>query len=103
MRLERMGDDEIELLLNEAPVQVAPAPEETLAFVQDLMAQAGVSPRTAPRPRAGSLLKRVAQFEPMSPDSYPLRSEPALMPADVVAASCAALALDLLREIDSAE
>src|SRR5512134_50252 len=45
-RLEHMGEDEIELLLNEAQAQPSPpAPAETLAYVQDLMAQAGVRPR----------------------------------------------------------
>jgi Ca-activated chloride channel family protein len=94
-RLEHMGEDEIELLLNEAPA-TPPAPEETLAFVQDLMTQAGVGPRAAGSRAASqeaatprrSLLKRiepVGTFEPMSPESFPLRAEPALASGQIPA------------------
>jgi DNA-binding transcriptional MerR regulator len=79
-RLERMGDDEIEQLLDAGPVQAAPpAPAETLAFVRDLMNQSGVRPHATRERRA--LLKRAAEYEPMTPESYPLRSEPAMAPS----------------------
>ncbi len=89
-RLDRMGEDEIELLLNEASgPSMPPAPAETLAYVQELMTQAGVPPRAASpqasrsaseRP-ATSRLRRMNVFEPRSPESFPLRSEPAAAPA----------------------
>jgi DNA-binding transcriptional MerR regulator len=79
-RLDRMGDDEIALLAAQGPAPAEPAaPEETLRYVRTLMAQTGIRPNAeapAAAPPRGTLMKRVAEFRPITPDSYPLRDTP---------------------------
>ena len=80
-RLERMGDDEVRLLLEAGTVQAAqPAPAETLAFVRGLMAQTGIRPggtedAFAPAQHR-SLARRVAEYQPAYPDSFPQPPQP---------------------------
>ena len=91
-RLERMDDEAVRQVVDASGADaVVPPPAATLAFVRDLMHQSGVQPSVGPAmqarpiramrrdigtPSGGSLLKRVDSFEPMTPESYPLRSEP---------------------------
>ena len=91
-RLERMDDEAVRQVVDASGADAAvPPPAETLAFVRDLMHQSGVLPSTRPgmspsparamrrdvgSPTGGALLRRVELFEPMTPESYPLRSEP---------------------------
>jgi DNA-binding transcriptional MerR regulator len=88
-RLERMGDDEVEALLDEAGL-ATPEPrmstDETLAYVRLLMTQAGVAPRFYDRqpdaaapppatpPAAAPSLRRTV------PDGFPIREDPWAIP-----------------------
>ncbi|HEX5829256.1 MAG TPA: MerR family transcriptional regulator [Candidatus Limnocylindrales bacterium] len=76
-RLEQMGDDEVRLMLDATPgAESPPAPGETLAFVQDLMARSGLRPRVAEAP--APYLRTQARFEPLTPDAFPVQPAPAL-------------------------
>jgi DNA-binding transcriptional MerR regulator len=87
-RLERMGDPEVQQMLDATPESAQPAPAETLAFVRGLMAKSGVQPRVA-ETRA-TYRQSEGTFERTVPDGFPLRTEsmpapspslPAPMPA----------------------
>jgi DNA-binding transcriptional MerR regulator len=78
-RLERMGDPEVQQMLDSTPDSPQPAPAETLAFVRGLMAKSGVQPRVA---ETRAMYRRSeATFERTVPDSFPLRSEPVPPPS----------------------
>ena len=75
-RIERLGDEDVRLLLDAQGDQGSPAaPAETLAFVRDLMVQSGVQPRVA----ESMALYRSAEmrYEPMTPEAFPAPSTPA--------------------------
>jgi DNA-binding transcriptional MerR regulator len=77
-RIERLGDDEVHSLLG-AQGQPRPVmPAETLAFVRDVMARSGVTPRVAES--RGAYSSTPASFEPMIPESFPAPVAPAQAP-----------------------
>jgi DNA-binding transcriptional MerR regulator len=87
-RIERLGDEDVRLLLDAQGDQGAPpAPAETLAFVRDLMVQSGVQPRVA---ESMALYSRAAmRYEPLTPDAFPTPSMPASAPSPSPAPSIA--------------
>jgi DNA-binding transcriptional MerR regulator len=75
-RIERLGDDDVHLLLDAQGDQGSPpAPAETLAFVRDLMVQTGVQPRVAESMALYSSAEM--RYEPLTPDAFPTPSMPA--------------------------
>ncbi len=75
-RIERLGDEDVRLLLDAQGEQGAPpAPAETLAFVRDLMVQTGVQPRVAESMALYSSAEM--RYEPLTPDAFPAPSMPA--------------------------
>ena len=85
-RLERLGDEEVEALLDAA---ASPEPEPpmttdaTLTYVRELMTKAGVAPRFYDQPQAHPPVRR-ASFVREAPDEFPIRDTPGL-PASVPA------------------
>jgi len=89
-RIERLGDDDVRLLLDARGDQGAPpAPAETLEFVRDLMVQSGVQPRVAESMALYSSAEM--RYEPLTPDAFPAPS----MPAPSIAIPIAPLPLSL--------
>jgi DNA-binding transcriptional MerR regulator len=79
-RIERLGDEDVGLLLDAQGEQGPPPPAETLAFVRELMAQTGVQPRVAESMALYSSSTEM-RYEPLTPDSFPAPSMPAMAPA----------------------
>jgi len=89
VRLERMGDEEVQAALDAAD---RPSPQPpvgtaaTLAFVRDLMTRAGVAPRFYDEPAgatgasADAGAPSDAAFQPRTPDSFPVRETPDVNP-----------------------
>lgn len=77
VRLERMGDTEIQAMLDATDLSTPEPPigsDETLAFVRGLMARAGVTPRVHDRPAGSPAAPSDASFGRPTPDGFPLRA-----------------------------
>jgi DNA-binding transcriptional MerR regulator len=85
VRLERMGDGDVEAALV-ASEQALPEPprgtDATLVYVRDLMTRAGVAPRFYGQPSAtpAPLANRM-EFQPGAPDMFPVRETPGPLPS----------------------
>ncbi len=78
VRLERLGDDEIRALIDAEQAAGPPAPAQTLAYVQDLMARSGVQSRVAAVHETAA--PYAARYEPVFPDAYPAAPAPMAPP-----------------------
>jgi len=86
-RLERLGDSEVEALLDAATPHAHPlmTPKATLAYVRELMTKTGVAPRSFDHPgghspgQPASLVRDDAEKFPVRDASGPSSAAPALM------------------------
>src|SRR5690349_11303606 len=68
-RLTSLGDEEVRALIDADGDTPTPAPGQTLAYVQDLMARTGVQTRVASVAEVRSPYE--ARYEPTLPDAFP--------------------------------
>jgi DNA-binding transcriptional MerR regulator len=73
-RLERLGDDEVRRVLEADTVAPDTTPDGTLAYVRELMAKSGVSPRASMLREATPVYGAV--YEPRIPDAFPAPGMP---------------------------
>jgi DNA-binding transcriptional MerR regulator len=73
-RLERLGDDDVRRVLEAHTVAPDTTPDGTLAYVRELMAKSGVSPRASMLREATPVYGAV--YEPRIPDAFPAPGMP---------------------------